>query len=125
MCNNNDLQFARKVNNFIIFTNGEAKADFLDGSISWDVRFIPTEGVSLKSFKEGIKTFLNDLTDKTNAAFTGRVIREFGIQRKQNLLFVESELIINDELIKFINGDFKLDKHEFSKRLLDAGWEII
>lgn len=122
---NNDLQFARKFSDFIVFTNNAPKSNFLDGSFSWDVRFIPTEGVSLKSFKEGVKTFLDDLTDNTNSAFTGRVIREFGIQRKQNLLFVESELIVNDELVKFINGDFKIDKHEFAKKLLDAGWEII
>ena len=123
MCN--DLQFARKFENFIIFTNGEVKAAFLDGSFTWDVRFIPTEGSTLKQFKEAVKAFLNEIAYKTNSAFTGRVIREFELNRKQNLLFVESKLIVNDELIKFINSDFKLDKHEFSKRLLDAGWEII
>lgn len=121
----NDLQFARKFSDFIIFTNGEPKSNFMDGSFSWEIRFIPVEGVSLKLFKEGVKVFLDKISNNTNSAFTGRVIREFGIQRKQNLLFVESELIVNDELVRFINGDFKLDKHAFSKRLLDAGWEII
>ena len=123
MCNN--LQFAKNFKDFIVFTNNNPKSNFLDGSFSWEIRFIPVEGVSLKLFKEGVKVFLNKFSNNTNSAFTGRVIREFGIQRKQNLLFVESELIINDELVKFINGDFKIDKHEFAKKLLDAGWEII
>lgn len=125
MYNNNDLQFATKTKDFIVFTHDTPKSNFLDGSFSWDVRFIPVEGVSLKSFKEGVKTFLGEISYKTNSAFTGRVIREFGVNKKRCLLFVEEELIVNDELIKFINGSFRLDKHEFGKRLLDAGWEII
>ena len=125
MCKNNDLQFARKTSSFIVFTNGEVKSRFLDGSFTWDVRFIPVEEVSLKEFKEAVKAFLGELTYNTNRTFTGTVIREFELNRKQNLLFVESKLIVNDELIKFINGDFKLDKHELAKKLMDAGWEII
>ena len=121
----NDLQFARKNKNFVVFTNGEAKARFLDGSWCWDVRFIPTEGTSLKEFKEGVKAFLNEISYKTNSAFTGRVIREFELNRKRNLIFVEEKFIINDELVKFINESFRLDKHMLAKKLLDAGWEII
>ena len=124
MCNN-DLQFARKFSDFIVFTNNEPKSNFMDGSFSWDVRFIPTEGSTLKQFKEGVKTFLDELTDNTNGAFTGRVIREFDVQRKRNLVFVESVFIINDELIKFLNNEFRLDKHELGRKLIDAGWEII
>ena len=121
----NDLQFAKKFSDFIIFTNNAPKSNFLDGSFSWDVRFIPTEGTSLKNFKEGVKAFLNEISYNTNSAFTGRVIREFDIQRKRGLTFVEEKFIVNDELIKFVNESFRLDKHEFGKRLLDAGWEII
>lgn len=123
MCN--DLQFARKFSDFIIFTNGEPKSNFLDGSFSWEIKIIPAEGTSLKEFKEGVKAFLDKISNNTNAAFTGRVIREFDIQRKRGLVFVESVLVLNDELIKFLNNEFRLDKHEFGKRLLDAGWEII
>ena len=123
MCN--DLQFAKKDKNFIVFTNNAPKSNFLDGSFSWDVRFIPAEGTSLKNFKEDVKTFLDEVSYKTNTAFTGRVIREFELNKKRGLVFVEEKLIVNDELIKFINGDFKLDKHEFARKLIDAGWEII
>ena len=121
----NDLQFAKKFSDFIIFTNNAPKSNFLDGSFSWDVRFIPTEGTSLKEFKEGVKVFLDEVTKNSNAAFTGRVIREFDIQRKRGLTFVESVLVVNDELIKFLNNEFRLDKHMLAKKLLDAGWEII
>ena len=125
MCKNNDLQFAMKQENIIVFTTSEPKSNFMDGSFSWEIKIIPAEGTSLKNFKEDAKTFLDEVSYKTNTAFTGRVIREFDIQRKRGLTFVESVLIINDELIKFVNESFRLDKHEFSKRLLDAGWEII
>ena len=123
MCN--DLQFAKKDKSFIVFTNNAPKSNFLDGSFSWDVRFIPTEGTSLKEFKEDVKAFLDEVTKNSNAAFTGRVIREFELNRKRNLIFVESVLIVNDELIKFLNNEFRLDKHMFAKKLIDAGWEII
>ena len=121
----NDLQFAKKDKNFIVFTNNAPKSNFLDGSFSWDVRFIPTEGTSLKNFKEGVKAFLDEISYKTNSAFTGRVIREFELNKKRGLVFVENKFIINDELIKFVNESFRLDKHEFAKKLIDAGWEII
>ena len=121
----NDLQFAKKFSDFIIFTNNAPKSNFLDGSFSWDVRFIPTEGTSLKEFKEGVKAFLDEVTKNSNAACKGSVIREFDIQRKRGLTFVESVLIVNDELIKFLNNEFRLDKHMFAKKLIDAGWEII
>lgn len=123
MCN--DLQFAMKQENIIVFTTSAPKSNFLDGSFSWEIKIIPAEGTSLKEFKEGVKAFLDKISNNTNAAFTGRVIREFDIQRKRNLVFVESVLVLNDELIKFLNNEFRLDKHEFGKRLLDAGWEII
>lgn len=121
----NDLQFALKQENVIIFTNGEPKSNFMDGSFSWEIKIIPAEGTSLKNFKEDVKTFLNEISYKTNTAFTGRVIRELDVQRKRNMTFVESVLIINDELVKFLNNEFRLDKHMFAKKLSDAGWEII
>ena len=121
----NDLQFAKKFSDFIIFTNNSPKDNFMDGSFSWEIKIIPAEGTSLKNFKEGVKAFLDEVTKNSNAAFTGRVIREFELNRKRNLIFVEEKFIINDELIKFVNESFRLDKHEFGKRLLDAGWEII
>ena len=123
MCN--DLQFAKKDKNFIVFTNNAPKSNFMDGSFSWDVRFIPTEGSTLKQFKEGVKTFLDEVTKNSNAAFTGRIIREFEANKKRSLVFVESVFIINDELIKFLNNEFRLDKHELGRKLIDAGWEII
>ena len=123
MCN--DLQFAKKDKNFIVFTNNAPKSNFLDGSFSWDVRFIPAEGTSLKNFKEDVKTFLDEVTKNSNAAFTGRIVQEFEVNKKRGLTFVEEKFIVNDELIKFVNESFRLDKHEFGKRLLDAGWEII
>ena len=125
MCNNNDLQFALKQENLILFTTSAPKSNFMDGSFSWEIKIIPAEGTSLKNFKEGVKAFLNDISYKTNSACKGRVIRELDIQRKRGLTFVESVLIINDELIKFINNEFRLDKHMFAKKLIDAGWELI
>ena len=121
----NDLQFAKKFSDFIIFTNNAPKSNFMYGSFSWEVKIIPAEGVSLKQFKEGVKTFLDEVTKNSNGAFTGRIIREFEVNKKRSLVFVESVLIINDELIKFVNESFRLDKHEFAKKLIDAGWEII
>ena len=121
----NDLQFAKNFSDFIIFTNNAPKSNFMDGSFSWEIKIIPAEGVSLKQFKEGVKTFLDEVTKNSNGAFTGRIIREFEVNKKRSLTFVESVLIINDELIKFVNESFRLDKHMFAKKLIDAGWEII
>ena len=121
----NDLQFAKKDKNFIVFTNNAPKDNFMDGSFSWEIKIIPAEGTSLKNFKEGVKAFLDEVTKNSNAAFTGRVIREFEVNKKRGLTFVEEKFIINDELIKFVNESFRLDKHMFAKKLIDAGWEII
>lgn len=123
MCN--DLQFAMKQEGFIIFTNSTPKSNFMDGSFSWEIKFTPTEGTSLKEFKEGVKAFLDEVSKNSGGAFTGRVIREFELNRKRNLIFVEEKFIINDELVKFLNNEFRLDKHMFAKKLIDAGWEII
>lgn len=121
----NDLQFAKKFSDFIIFTNNAPKDNFTDGSFSWEIKIIPAEGTSLKNFKEGVKAFLAEISYKTNSAFTGRVIREFEVNKKRGLTFIEEKFIVNDELVKFINNEFRLDKHMLAKKLLDAGWEII
>lgn len=123
MCN--DLQFAIKTRNIIVYTNGELKTGFIDGSLGWNIRCIPTEGISLKEFKEGVKTFLNNVASNSDYAFTGKIVKEFEIKRKGTLLFVEEELLVNDEFVKFVGNSFRLDKHEFSTKLLSAGWEII